>query len=333
MRDPKADRARGALWGLAIGDALGMPTQTLSRDEVIDRYGLVLNGFADAAPDHPIAPGYAAGRVTDDTEQALLLGAALLDGGFDERRWSASLLEWEEKMASSGSLDLLGPSTKRALEALRAGTSSTVAAPRGTTNGAAMRIAPVGIVMSTASLSELVDLVVRVSRVTHASREALAGAAAVAAAVSAGVDALGWTATFALAVRAAKMANSRGAPTGVPDVSARVERAVMRATSCDAESIAEVVVTEFGTGLETHESVPAAFAVVSACRDDPWMACRVSASLGGDSDTIAAITGAIVGAHAGASRFSEASRVVVQRANGLDIDSVASALFEMRGVS
>ena len=37
-------RAGGALYGLAIGDALGMPTQSLSRQRVRDDYG-VITGF------------------------------------------------------------------------------------------------------------------------------------------------------------------------------------------------------------------------------------------------------------------------------------------------
>jgi len=45
------DRARGALYGLAIGDALGMPTQMLSRDQVIDRWGPLLTGFEPAHRD------------------------------------------------------------------------------------------------------------------------------------------------------------------------------------------------------------------------------------------------------------------------------------------
>src|SRR5581483_5259622 len=102
-------------------------------------------------------------------------------------------------MTERGSLDLLGPSTKRAVEAVLAGTPPAEAGSAGTTNGAAMRIAPVGVAVplpharTTAVaftgnwLSALVDQVVRASYVTHNTGIALAGAAAVAAAVSAGV--------------------------------------------------------------------------------------------------------------------------------------------------
>ena len=39
--NPARDRALGALLGLAVGDALGMPTQSLSRSAIAERYGVV----------------------------------------------------------------------------------------------------------------------------------------------------------------------------------------------------------------------------------------------------------------------------------------------------
>ena len=140
-------RARGALYGLAIGDALGMPTQMLSRAEIRDRWGALLPGFECAPPGHPIAAGMAAGAVTDDTEQAILLGRLLVrgHGTVDPRELATALIRWERDMAERGSLDLLGPSTKRAVAAVLAGTPPGEAGATGATNGAAMRITPVGI--------------------------------------------------------------------------------------------------------------------------------------------------------------------------------------------
>ena len=118
------DRARGALYGLAIGDALGMPTQMLSRRQIVDRWGPLLTGFEAAPDDHPIAAGMPAGAVTDDTEQAVLLGRLLVAGRgrVDPGELATALLGWEREMAARGSLDLLGPSTKRALLAVQDGT-------------------------------------------------------------------------------------------------------------------------------------------------------------------------------------------------------------------
>src|SRR5579863_7154509 len=167
------DRARGALYGLAIGDALGMPTEMLSRDQVIDRWGPLLTGFESAPPDHPIAAGLPAGAVTDDTEQAVLLGRLLLSGRVDPRELADGLIAWERDVAARGSLGLLGPSTRRAIDAVLAGTPPEEAGCFGATNGAAMRIAPVGLTVTVANLTALVDAVQRASLVTHNTSVAL----------------------------------------------------------------------------------------------------------------------------------------------------------------
>ncbi len=140
------DRACGALLGLAIGDALGMPTQSFSRAEIERRFGRI-DGFRAGPADQPVAPGMPAGSITDDTEQALLLADLLVTGRgtLDPLAFARALLAWEEEMAARGSLDLLGPSTKAALSALAAGASPEETGRHGTTNGAAMRITPVGI--------------------------------------------------------------------------------------------------------------------------------------------------------------------------------------------
>src|ERR1035441_1035044 len=139
-------RPRGSLFGLAMGDALGMPTQMLPRAEIIARWGGLLAGFEPAPPGPPIAAGMPAGAVTDDTEQAVLLGRLLVrgDGAVDPRELAQALVSWERDMAERGSLDLLGPSPKRAVAAVLAGTPPQDAGASGDTNGAAMRIAPAG---------------------------------------------------------------------------------------------------------------------------------------------------------------------------------------------
>jgi ADP-ribosylglycohydrolase len=120
---PARDRARGALYGLAIGDALGMPTESLSREQITARWGPMLTGFEPAPPGHPIAGGMSAGAVTDDTEQAVLLARLLVDGNgmIGARELANALVGWEQDMTARGSRSLLGPSTKRAVDAVRRG--------------------------------------------------------------------------------------------------------------------------------------------------------------------------------------------------------------------
>src|SRR5262249_3351913 len=116
-------RALGALYGVRIGDALGMPAQSLPGAEVVARYGALVGGFHPGPPGHPLAAGLPAGSVTDDTEQAVLLARLVVAGGgeVDAGDLARDLLAWEESMRARGALDLLGPSTRQALAALAAG--------------------------------------------------------------------------------------------------------------------------------------------------------------------------------------------------------------------
>ena len=115
------DRALGAFYGLALGDALGMPTQSLSRSQIQARFGEI-TGLEDAGPDQPIAANMPKGSITDDTEQAILVGQLLVEGqgNIQPAVLAKRLIEWEAVMQAKGSQDLLGPSTKRAIEMILA---------------------------------------------------------------------------------------------------------------------------------------------------------------------------------------------------------------------
>jgi ADP-ribosylglycohydrolase len=309
-----------------------MPTQMLSAARIEELYGGRLTWFEPAPPDNPIAAGQPAGAVTDDTEQAVLLGRLLIQSGreqrpLDPREFATALVAWERSMAERGSLDLLGPSTKRAVAAVLDGVDPAEAGRYGDTNGAAMRIAPVGIANRALGL---VDAVVAASRVTHNTGIALAGAAAVAAVVSAGIDGVGFTEALPLALAAAREADQRGYWVAGADVAARIEWAVGLVGGLPSDRAAELIYTLVGTSLATQESVPAAFAVLAAVPDDPWRACLLAASLGGDCDTIAAMAGAMAGAAAGVESFPEAAIEVIGK-QGLNLDQLADDLYRLRG--
>jgi ADP-ribosylglycohydrolase len=76
--------------------------------------------------------------------------------------------------------------------------------------------------------------------------------------------------------------------------------------------------------------VPAAFGVLALHPDDPWAACCEAAGLGGDTDTIAAMAGAIGGAVHGAAAFPPDAVATVLAVNGLDLGHRADALLALR---
>lgn len=325
------DRAGAALYGLAVGDALGMPTQLLSPEEVIRQFG-TLAGFEPAADDHPIAAGLPAGSITDDTEQALLLARALIEGGghVDAEGFARSLLAWEDSMKAKGSLDLLGPSTKAAVAALIAGAPAEDAGRHGTTNGAAMRAAPIGIVAESSDLGALVDLVVEASAVTHNTSLALSGASAVAAAVSAGIDGATCAEAVAFGIAAAKLGAGRGHWVAGASVAARIELAISLADASAPEESLRRIREVIGTSLATQESVPAAFGILALFDADPWTSCLAAAAQGGDSDTIGAMAGAIAGALRGMDAMPTAAIEQIRRVNRLDLGATVDELVGLR---
>lgn len=325
-------RAAGALYGLAIGDALGMPTQSLPRERIVDRYGELVTGFHPGPAGHPLAAGLPAGTVTDDTEQAVLLARLMISAGgrVDPRELADRLLGWERSMRDRGSPDLLGPSTARALAALSAGADAATAGRFGTTNGAAMRVTPVGIAVRGTDVEALVDRVVEAGRATHDTGTAHAGAAAVAAAVSAGIDGAEVTDVFSVAADAAARGARRGHWVAGADVAARIAWATALVRGLSPAAAVEPISRLVGTSLATQESVPAAFAVLTVTAADPWLTCRLAASLGGDCDTIAAMAGAVAGACHGVDAFPAPARAIVVSVNDLDLYALAAALLDLR---
>jgi ADP-ribosylglycohydrolase len=113
------------------------------------------------------------------------------------------------------------------------------------------------------------------------------------------------------------------------DVAARIQWAVGLVAGRDRVEVADLIYTLVGTSLATQESVPAAFAVLAAVPDNPWQACLLAASLGGDCDTIAAMTGAVAGACAGVRAFP-AEAVAIIDAQGLGLATLADDLYILR---
>lgn len=330
--DPRFSRAYGALAGLALGDALGMPTQAMSPQQIQMVYGQV-TGLVDGDKSQPYAPGMAAGSVTDDTEQALLIASLLLKGhgsglNLDASEFSHALLAWEDSMIERGSLDLLGPSTKAALERVRAGENPLRVGGEGTTNGAAMRVTPIGIAASTSDRQLFADAVWSSCQVTHATRQGFQSAALVAAAVSLGIDAGAADVTDLLwkAVAFVHSLPERGAWSPEPDVVAATHRALKLAAQ--PSSSLEWLAGQIGTAVAAAQAIPMAFALLA--RDPSPCALLQAANLGGDTDTISAIAGAILGASLGVEVFDAYGLAQVEQVSQLDLPSVATDLLALR---
>jgi ADP-ribosylglycohydrolase len=316
--------------GLAIGDAMGMPTQSMRRTDILADYGPI-TGLRAAGPRQRIAAGLPAGTVTDDTEQAVLLADLLIKGRghIDPLVFAGALTQWERAMAARGSLDLLGPSTKEAVRRIAAGIPPAEAGRHGATNGAAMRITPVGLAVPADPLPALVDAVTEASMVTHNTSVGLAAAAAVAAAVSVAVDGGSRADSIELAVAAANLAAGRGHWVPGGQIGPRIGWATAHLARVPPAGWAAELDTIVGTSVAAQESVVAAFAIL-AVAPSPWEAVCLAASAGGDTDTIGAIAGAMAGAAGGTGAWPAGVVRQVEQVNAIDFGPAVTELLRLR---
>ena len=202
----------------------------------------------------------------------------------------------------------------------------------GTTNGAAMRVTPIGIAISTEDPQAFADAVWSSCQVTHATRQGFQSAALVAAAVSMGIDtprsaASDMTALLWKAVTYVDSLPERGAWTPDPDVVAATRRA-MQLVANPASSSLECLVEQVGTSVASAQAIPMAFALLA--RDPSPRALLDAANIGGDTDTIGAITGAILGAALGVEVLPTDSLTMIEEVSHLGLSSVAGDLLELR---
>jgi ADP-ribosyl-[dinitrogen reductase] hydrolase len=165
------DRRRGAVLGLAVGDALGAPVEF----EMPGSFAEV-RGFRAGGPH-----GLAAGEWTDDTSMALALADSIHEAGWDLDDQAERYVAWwtRGEYSVNGRVFDIGMTTVRALQrfretgdARRSGDPSAMASG----NGSIMRLAPVPVAFAARfpdRLELLVERCIESSVPTHRSPQCL----------------------------------------------------------------------------------------------------------------------------------------------------------------
>lgn len=265
------DRFRGALLGLAVGEALGAPAEFLTADQIVERYGVIAEMIGGGC--HDVAPG----QTTDATDMALCLAESLADrGDLDPEDVMRRYARWFETKPRDVSLTV-----RAVMLSYRAGTPWDLASRRAweilgrpvAANGSLMRCAPLALAFSDdpgrrreASLDE--------SMLTHF--DPLAGWACVALndlIVAAMDDEL----REQLPVIAGAL----------QDDDLRISAALRDAVEAEPEEVqnSAFVVDSLRTAL---------WAVLRSATFEEAVCLVVN--LGGDADTVAAVSGALAGA-------------------------------------
>lgn len=303
---------RGALLGLAVGDALGTTYEFEHMDQP-PYPALAAGPAADVVGAGPF--GLRPGQVTDDTQLAVCLARSLAERGrLDVEDVAARYVAWAQHAFD------IGNQTRAAIDRLEAGESPSSAAlahwrawgrqPAG--NGSLMRTAPIAVALGGAPGSAVIDAAIADSLITHAEpRCALACAAfdaAIAAAIAEPRDgrAMVEVASRALDRGAARL---RAVWAGGDAEAAADREALDRAMVELARDLGAAlrgdpdVYSEELHLLRRPGYVRVAFRLAfwHAVHTPSWRDALVDvASRGGDADTNGAIAGALLGARDGA---------------------------------
>ncbi|MDX5629307.1 MULTISPECIES: ADP-ribosylglycohydrolase family protein [unclassified Brenneria] len=332
MPSNKQNRINGALYGQILGDAMGMPSELWPRARIKKQFGWI-DRFLPGPPENIAACYFSAAQYTDDTAMALALADALIEceGQIEPTVIGRHILKWALAFGAFEK-NILGPTSKAALSALQQGTDIHKLENNGVTNGAAMRVSPLGCLLPTHSLCEFIDNIACASSVTHKSDVAVAGASAIAWAISKAIDGVStWSGISDELPAVAQAAQNRRVTTYSASLACRIELAletVRRAngTLCAMSRIYDLI----GTGTEMIESVPAAIAMVELAQTDPNRCAILCANLGGDTDTIGAMATAICGAINGVTSIAPHFKQQLDEVNRLDVDYYGRELLRLR---
>ncbi|MCK9927931.1 ADP-ribosylglycohydrolase family protein [Frankia sp. Mgl5] len=260
-----AGRIAGALTAYACGDAFGLPWEgSAPRDVDLRR-----------AADIPARGRWERGSTSDDTALTLLVAEHLTThgGAGDPAALMGTLAD------RAASIYGLGPSTIAAIDHFRA--HGRPPARGGRTNGALMRALPIGWATAPEATERRRQWVRALSAITHPDPVAQAAAAVAAACASWAVE--GVDGPMLLAVAAAEADELAGVD-AVQSLSALV-RAIERGRWAPPPA---------GVSLDPVETLGAVLHCV-ATRPTLGAALTAAIGLGGDTDTVAALTGGILG--------------------------------------
>lgn len=311
------------LEGIATGDAIGKQTEGLSAEDVQPWYPNGIRGFEGSAGS-PIPRclrnrkrKWRIGETTDDTERTIAVARAILeDGDVHHVSVGRELLKCEK---------CVHPGVKSLWEFHQAGDPARVAQGHDGC-GAAIRVAPVGIRYPSNRLEDIVRGAREASIPTHGGVMAIAAAAATAAAVSAAIDGASAAEMFELGYRAATLSEVQcaGSANGTFATALRTIRN-------DLHGWSELQPTQVAARYFPQTPltiVPLALALGTLIQSAET-AILVAANVGGDSDSVASIVGAVLGA-----RFPESVNdewhVIVEQVNGHDLLSLARDLSSLR---
>ena len=329
------DRVLGCLATAGMGDGIGAPTEVMSRQEILEKYGRI-TGFVDGST-NLVAWGNRTAEITDDTSQMYEMVKAVIrcGGELTAQEAGQALVRWSENYPRYFPRNA-GPTTRNVIERLKAGEDPCAVGRTGgryelgTSNGAIMRIAGAGL-CSPGDLEGAIKTAVAMTECSHATQIAFSAACAIACGIA---QAMTSRCDVHSVVKACVYGAKRGEEIGLQKariaagarVLPKILRAVELAYLADGPEEAEVLLNdELGTDSSAiAQTCALAIGLFVAADGDSAGSILGGANIGGDTDTIACISGMLAGARNGYSALPEAWRALFRQANP-DLDLCGAA--------
>jgi len=334
------DKIFGGIMGALVGDAMGAPTEMRTRDQIIDFFSGYVKEFINP-PDDVFAKGRLPGQVTDDFSIAYyLLKEVVKDSGLiTSELGKNAILNWADDLEYSSRF--AGPTTMMAINKLRENLEFDPSKEFGLvnynnlgTNGAAMKIFPVGLLNGRDFDKTIID-VINVCSHTHFTNAALSGACAIACAVG---EALQDDSTIDsitdAGIYGAKHGNLKALEItkkicAGPSIERKIELAKEIGKSSNSFDQLLIDINDIiGCGIWVWESVPAVFGIINGV-DNTMDAIYAGVNIGNDTDTIATMAGAILGAHFGIDSIDDKFVEVGLKVNDFELKYLSDELSKL----
>lgn len=317
---------RGSLLAGAIGDALGRPVEGEPPSAIRARHGVVRDfrrwrGWKGG----PI------GTITDDTQLTMVVADSLIQKGcFDPADLANRLVEWLPHGRGKGR------ATTGAVLRLTSGTPWHEAGTPSAGNGAAMRVAPLGLFHPLDLANLRIDAALS-AVVTHADPMAVVSAVAQAFSVAyllhISPGSLDIPAYFAGLRKTIGDLHDPGARERRPE--AGPERVRLADRLAEVQAMLDMPPKEafhrLYNGAFVLESLPAALWCFLSAPDDPEQVLVTAVNAGYDADTVAAMAGNLVGAYLGDSALPERWLTELEFAD--ELRTIAARLYDLSDLS
>lgn len=324
MKDKEMEKKiTSVLEALVTGDAMGMPTEFMTRKEIIEKFDGWVTCLIDTN-ESKLHKDLKTGSVTDDSEENLfLLEEYEKAGKVTVEATVNGLLKWVSE-TDAIEKKYIGPSALKSLNDIKRGVSPYESGKRGTTCGGLMRTPCAFLCAPNQTEDELAVNILRCLLPTHNTSEAMEAAGAYGFALRSAFHGSCFEEIIEAAMRGGeRLVEFVEAINSAPSSRARIREIIIKSREMEESQLMDWLHEVLGNGLSSADVCGAVFGAFAMAGGDVFKAICMGASMGGDTDTIAALAGALSAAFVGNHNIPGKILETVKCVNHLELERLS----------